>query len=49
MDYFVKNALSFIGGLTGSMLITQGNPWAGLAVYLVIVGFILCDYLTPKN
>lgn len=46
---FVKNSLSFTGGLTGSMLITQGNTWAGLAIIWLTFAFILCDYLAPKK
>lgn len=49
MDYFVKNSLSFLAGLSGSMLINQGDTWAGLAIIWLALAFILCDYLTPKN
>ncbi|WP_270319205.1 hypothetical protein [Weissella confusa] len=46
---FVKNALSFTAGMLAQMLIIQGNVWAGVAVYLVTIGFILCDHLAPKK
>lgn len=49
MNYFVKNALSFLAGLAGSTLILQGDAWAGLAIIWLAFAFILCDYFTPKN
>lgn len=46
---FVKNALSFTAGLTASMLIQQGSTWAGIAVYLLVIAFILNDQLPRKK
>lgn len=46
---FVKNALSFTAGMLAQMLIIQGNVWAGVAVYLVTVGFILVALQAPKK
>lgn len=43
---FVKNALSFTAGMLAQTLIIQGNVWAGVAVYLVTVGFILVSLQT---
>jgi len=46
---FVENSLSFLGGLTASMLIIQGDTWAGITVYLIIVGFILNNQMPRKK
>lgn len=49
MDYFVKNALIFLAGLTASALILQGDTLAGLTVYLLTAAYILNDQLSHKK